>query len=176
MFEKANQVLSFLRILHHRMKYPALRIDFSSHLSAGVELIACDGSNFEIKNTFMARGVFLKAEAGATLKIKESYIGMNSMIVAHDHIEIMPNCSIGEMVVIRDQNHQYGKNILIRDSGYETAKIVIQKNVWVGSKATILKGVELGENTVVGAHAIVNESFPANSVLVGSPARAIVDK
>lgn len=51
--------------------------------------------------------------------------------------------------------------------------MVIGDGCWIGEGACILKGVELGENCVVGANAVVTKSFPAGSVLGGVPARRI---
>lgn len=164
-------ILSFLRILHFKMQYPSLQIDLLSYLESGVEIVSGDGAYCEIINTRVERGVFIKVAPGANLKIKNSYIGSYSLIIAHDSIEINSHCSIGEMVVIRDQNHQYGKEILLKDSGYDTAGIVIGENVWLGAKSTILKGVNLGKNVVVGAHSLVNKSFPEGSIIAGIPAK-----
>ena len=118
-----NSFFSTLRILNCQIKYPSLQIDFSSYISAGVDIISADGATCEIKKTHFAKGVYVKVERGATLTISESYVGAYSIIVVHNSIEIMPHCSIGEMVVIRDQNHKYGTGTLIKDSGYETGKI-----------------------------------------------------
>ncbi|MDZ4715337.1 MAG: acyltransferase [Cytophagales bacterium] len=162
---------SMLRILHFRAMYPSIELGFDCFISSGVVLVSCDGAQLQIRKTHIAKGAYIKVEKGGSLKITDCYVGAYSMIVAHDSIEIKPHCSIGEMVVIRDQNHVYGGNTLLRDSGFETAPIIINENVWLGTKATILQGVVLGENVVVGAHSLVNESFPENSVIVGSPAR-----
>jgi acetyltransferase-like isoleucine patch superfamily enzyme len=54
------------------------------------------------------------------------------------------------------------------------AHVVIGGNCWLGMNSVILPGVELGENTVVGAGAVVTKSFPEGwCVLVGSPARVL---
>ena len=54
-----------------------------------------------------------------------------------------------------------------------SAPIVLGKNVWVGSNATILQGVTIGDNAVVGAGAVVTKDVPANTVVGGVPAKFI---
>jgi acetyltransferase-like isoleucine patch superfamily enzyme len=53
------------------------------------------------------------------------------------------------------------------------APIVINRNVWIGSNATILPGVTIGENAVVAAASVVTKDVPDNSIVVGSPARVV---
>ena len=53
------------------------------------------------------------------------------------------------------------------------APIVLGRNVWVGSNATILQGVAIGDNAVVGAGAVVTHDIPANSVATGIPAKVV---
>jgi len=52
-------------------------------------------------------------------------------------------------------------------------QVRIGNRCWIGAKAVILKDVELGDGSVVGAGAVVTRSFPKDSVLVGIPARAL---
>jgi len=54
-----------------------------------------------------------------------------------------------------------------------TAEVVLGDNVWVGDSAIICKGVRIGENTIVGAGAVVASDLPPNSVAAGNPARVI---
>lgn len=169
-----NRFLSFSRIVHFRIKYPSLRIDFSSYLSSGVEIISIDGAICDIKNTYFHQDVYIKVSPGAILKIQNSSLGKGTVIVAHHSIEIKSNCSIAEYVVIRDQNHRYHQGSLLEQAGYDTAPIVLNENVWLGAKCTVLKGVELGENVVVGAHSLVNRSFPNDSLVVGIPAKSVL--
>lgn len=61
-----------------------------------------------------------------------------------------------------------------RRAKFEAAKpITIGNNVWLGGGVIILPGVSIGDNTVVGAGAVVTKSLPANVVAVGNPARVI---
>src|SRR5256714_14156846 len=52
----------------------------------------------------------------------------------------------------------------------KTAPVKIGDNVWIGMNAVILKGVTIGENSVVAAGAVVTKSVPANTVVAGNPA------
>ena len=51
--------------------------------------------------------------------------------------------------------------------------IHIGRNVWIGSNSTILSGVTIGDNTVIGAGSVVTKDIPENMIAVGSPARII---
>ena len=53
----------------------------------------------------------------------------------------------------------------------KTAKVVIGKNVFIGNNVSILKGVTIGDNSIIGNGAVVTKSFPANTIVVGNPAK-----
>jgi len=84
---------------------------------------------------------------------------------------------IGDLVMI-------GPNVNIITAGHplepatrrayiEAKPIVIERNVWIATAATILGGVTVGENSVVGAGAVVTKDVPANSFVAGVPAKVI---
>ncbi len=50
---------------------------------------------------------------------------------------------------------------------------VLVRNVWIGSNSTILPGVTVGDNAVIGARSVVTKDIPENMIAVGSPARVI---
>ena len=60
-----------------------------------------------------------------------------------------------------------------RRSYIEAKPILIEKNVWIATGATILGGVTVGENSVVGAGAVVTKDVPPNSFVAGVPAKII---
>ncbi|MFC2694612.1 MAG: DapH/DapD/GlmU-related protein [Lactobacillus sp.] len=49
----------------------------------------------------------------------------------------------------------------------------LERNCWLGANVTILPGITVGENAIVGAGAVVTKDVPANTVVVGNPARII---
>ena len=85
-------------------------------------------------------------------------------------ITIKDGCQIGHNVVIATLNHGLspearGDNI--------PAPVTLEHNVWVGSNATILPGVTIGENSIVAAGAVVTKDVPANTLVGGVPANFI---
>ncbi len=55
----------------------------------------------------------------------------------------------------------------------ETAEVVIENGAWIGAQAIILKGVRVGQNSIVGAGAVVTSDVPADTIVAGNPARAV---
>nr|WP_202819787.1 acyltransferase [Thaumasiovibrio subtropicus] len=59
------------------------------------------------------------------------------------------------------------------DDDNQIGDIHLKKNVWVGTGSTILKGVTIGENSIVSAGSVVTKSMPANVLIGGNPAKVI---
>lgn len=89
-------------------------------------------------------------------------------------LSIGDDCIIGQYFSCHAENHVYNDaNALIRHLGVTRKGISIGSNCWIGSKVTILDGVEIGAGCVIAAGAVVNRSFPSNSVIGGVPARLL---
>lgn len=88
----------------------------------------------------------------------------------HGGVTLGEGCQIGHNVVFATLNH--GLSPEERPITYP-APIVLERNVWVGSNATILQGVTIGENAVVAAGAVVTRDIPANTIVGGVPAKFI---
>lgn len=82
---------------------------------------------------------------------------------------------IGSNVHIYVDKHTFDNpKISIIDQGYEPSRtVVLKKGCWIGANCTILPGVTVGKNSVVGAGSIVTKSVPPRTVAVGNPARVI---
>lgn len=85
-------------------------------------------------------------------------------------ILIGDNCMIASNAYLTDSDWH---DIYNRISVGKTAPIRIENNVWVGDSAIVCKGVTIGENSIIGAGAVVVDSIPANSVAAGNPARIV---
>lgn len=155
---------------------PNHRLHPTVMLPRGGSLKATDGGRIEIgAQVALSDHTQITAKFG-TIEIGErTYVGPFCVLCAREGIRIGRDCLIAEMVVIRDQNHSIVPGQLIRNAGYDVAPVTIGNNVWIGAKATILPGVSIGDNAVIGANSVVTKDVPANAVFAGVPARKLRD-
>lgn len=108
---------------------------------------------------------------GKNIEVGEN-VFINACCHFQDHggVVIGDGCQIGHNVVFATLNH--GMKPEDRPTTYP-APIVLGKNVWGGSNATILQGVTIGDNSVVAAGAVVTKDVPADTVVGGVPAKVI---
>lgn len=89
-------------------------------------------------------------------------------------LEIGDDSIIGQYFSCHPENHIVSDlSIAIRLQGVTRKSIKIGKNCWIGSKVTILDGVEIGDGSIIAAGAVVNKSFPENSIIGGVPAKLL---
>lgn len=110
------------------------------------------------------------------------HINMGDRVKIGNHVSIMYNfvcMSRGGVEIGDDVSIAANTQILTNNHDPEEHRIllckpvVIKNNVWIGAGVTILPGVTIGENAIVGAAAVVTKDVPANAVVVGNPARVI---
>jgi acetyltransferase-like isoleucine patch superfamily enzyme len=110
-------------------------------------------------------------EGGKLLIGERVFINYGSSISAHALVQIGNGCAIGQYALMMDCDfHTPG----LVDEGHGTPKpIVIGDNVWLGARVTVLKGVTIGNGTVVAAGSVVTTSLPEKVIAAGVPARVI---
>jgi galactoside O-acetyltransferase len=103
------------------------------------------------------------------------FLGDFSSINANDaEIRIGNDVAIGPMVLIQGANHAFDrKDLPIVDQGHEPSFVIIEDNVWIAARATILPGVRISSGAVVAAGAVVAGDVPADTVVAGIPARIL---
>lgn len=96
-------------------------------------------------------------------------VGVNSYcsINAQVSVTIGNNSMLGEGVRIYDHNHKFDGKSLMSKLGYDRAPVSIGENVWIGSNTVIMKGVKIGNNSVVGAGSIVTKDIPPRTCFIG---------
>ena len=101
---------------------------------------------------------------------KHVFINMGCKFQDQGGIFIGDGVLIGHNVVLATLNHAMQPE---RRSDMLPAPIHIGKRVWIGSNATVLPGVTIGDGAVVAAGAVVTRDVPANTVVGGVPAKVI---
>ncbi len=97
-------------------------------------------------------------------------IGNHAWIRGGGQVICGSDIMMGEFVLIYTQDHKiHGQEY----DGYTVGDVVIGNNVWIGGRVTILKGVTIGNNAVVGAGSVVTRDVPANAIVAGNPARIL---
>ena len=116
-------------------------------------------------------GAMIFLGRGKTLKIGRSTFTSNIKILAHDDITIGDNCIFGwECQIFSGDGHPiYQEESIIN----KDVPVVIEDNVWVGSRALILKGVRVGKGSIVAAGAVVTKNVPPNCIVAGNPAKVV---
>jgi len=86
-----------------------------------------------------------------------SYINAKYGVVIEDEVQIGSHCSIYSISTIDNKK----------------GKVHLKKNAKIGSHSTVLPGVTIGENSIVGAHSLVIDDIPDNVIVFGVPAKVI---
>jgi acetyltransferase-like isoleucine patch superfamily enzyme len=113
----------------------------------------------------------LSAGPGATLRLGAgSFVNTGASISARARVDIGCRCQIANHVVIMDSDFH---GLLERDKPEPPAPIVIEDDVWIAVRATVLKGVRIGRGAVVAAGAVVVRDVPPHTLVAGVPARVV---
>lgn len=114
-------------------------------------------------------------DATANIEIEDGvWINNNAVIVAErSSIRIGANTLIGTEFTVYDSDfHDLHPDRRMAGT-HECAPVNIGKNVFVGSRVMVMKGVDIGENTVIASGSVVTKSVPANCIAGGVPARVL---
>jgi acetyltransferase-like isoleucine patch superfamily enzyme len=123
-------------------------------------------------------GFSMKSDTRPLLQIgSRTFIGHNSAFSVVQKIELGEDCLIaGDVRFYDNDGHPVDPEARRRHepAGPSSSKpIVIANNVWIGTGSIILKGVSIGEGSIVGAGSVVTKSIPSYSIAVGNPARVV---
>jgi acetyltransferase-like isoleucine patch superfamily enzyme len=181
-FMRANHMVSPSHaILIARFAW--LKLRFRGRLETDGLCFVCPGVKLEI-----GRGAKLRigrwAWIGHACKIRvhegevsigaKSVIGQECTISAFQHVSIGRECIVADRVMLIDFDHGATEvERPIRTQGIYKRDVRVGNNVWMGYGACVLRGVTIGDNSIVGTSSVVTRDVPANAVVGGSPARIL---
>ncbi len=118
-------------------------------------------------------GAFVEIQKGSTIG-KNCKISSHSFICEGVHIE--DNCFIGHGVMFTNDLFPRATNLdgsQQTDQDWEMIETFVKKGASIGSNATILCGITIGKNALIGAGSVVTKDVPENAIVAGNPAKII---
>lgn len=147
------------------------RLANDSKIGKGLLIQFPNAKNLELGNSLNFRN-YINIWVGKDAKLKlgnkvflNNYCSINCL----HSIEIGENTLFGEGVKIYDHNHQYTHENLqlkVHSKEFTHGAVKIGKNCWLGSNVVVLKGVTIGNNSIIGAGCVIHKDVPENSVIV----------
>jgi acetyltransferase-like isoleucine patch superfamily enzyme len=181
-FMRANNMLN-LRYARLLARYAWLRARHGARLQTDGVCFICPRATLEIgRNATLRVGRWAWIGHGSKIRVHEgevsigakTVIGQDCTVSAYQHVSIGRECIIADRVMMIDFDHGVTEvERPIRVQGIYKRDVRVGHNVWIGYGACVLRGVSVGENSVVGTNSVLTRDVPANAVVAGVPARVI---
>ncbi|HZZ95725.1 MAG TPA: acyltransferase [Jatrophihabitantaceae bacterium] len=172
-------LVRYYRFVVMRLRNPHVIMRGFVFLDRGARIYARRGYARLILGKWVHLGVntALRCHEGTLSLGDKSNLARNISVNCYLDVEIGDNALIADDVYISDFDHRFDDLAMpIKDQGIAKSRVRIDRDVWLGTKVTVCRGVVIGEGTVVGANAVVTKDLPPFSVAVGVPARVIRDR
>jgi acetyltransferase-like isoleucine patch superfamily enzyme len=119
-------------------------------------------------------GCKIRCHEGTVEIGEKTVMGQECTISAYQHVRIGEQCVIADRAMFIDFDHGVVEvERPIRLQGIYKRDVEVGNNVWIGYGACVLRGVRVGDNSIVGTNSVVTKDVPANSVVAGIPAKVI---
>ncbi|MCP8853648.1 sugar O-acetyltransferase [Latilactobacillus sakei] len=141
-------------------------LDNATRMATIQKLLGHTGSDFFIETGF-------EFSFGQNISVGDHYYANRNVLICDEgRVTIGDSCKFGPGVSLLTPYHPLDPTERATKKEISGA-ITIGDHVWLGANVTILPGVSLGNNVVVGAGSVVTKSYPDNVILVGNPARVL---
>jgi acetyltransferase-like isoleucine patch superfamily enzyme len=151
------------------------RTDGPVFFGSGLELqIAPQGRVDFGRFVWIGHGTKIRCHQGVVEIGPKTVMGQECTISAYRRVRIGEQCVIADRAMFIDFDHGVVEvERPIRVQGIYKRDVVVGSNVWIGYGACILRGVRVGDNSIVGTNSVVTRDVPANAIVAGIPARII---
>ena len=160
-----------------------LKLRFGRRLQTEGLCFICPGVKLEIGRgarlrigrwAWVGHGCKIRVHEGEVEIGAKTVMGQECTISAFQRVSIGRECILADRVMLIDFDHGVTEvERPIRLQGIYKRDVEVGHNVWVGYGVCILRGVSVGDNSIIGTSAVLTRSFGANAVLAGVPARVI---
>lgn len=168
-----DHIQSRLRVEWYRRRYP--KAVLGPHLGIRGKLIITGPGKVVV-----GEHCFFDAATGQPNKIQTfdpaatvtigDFCYLNGIeIAAQTSVTLGSRCIVADCLIMDTDFHSIESNRHDASAPVKTKPVEIAENVWIGNRTIILKGVRVGENSVVGAGTVVRQSVPPNAVVIGNP-------
>jgi acetyltransferase-like isoleucine patch superfamily enzyme len=163
--------LGLLKLRHRRR----LRTDGLCFICPGVQLEIGRHATLHIGRwAWIGHGSKIRVHEGEVWIGAKTVMGQECTISAFQRVSIGRECILADRVMLIDFDHGMVEvERPIRLQGIYKRDVNVGHNVWIGYGACILRGVTVGNNSVIGTSAVVTTDVPPNAVVGGTPARVI---
>lgn len=172
-------LVRYWRYLMLRLRHPDVITQGIVFLGRGVEISARPGYGRIILGRWVHFGDRnrIRCHEG-TLRIGDKCVfGQENTINCYLDVEIGGSGIIADWVYISDFDHVTADiHRPIKDQGLIKSPVCIGPDVWIGVKASVLRGAFVGGSSVIAAHAVVRGVFPERVIIGGVPARILKDR
>jgi acetyltransferase-like isoleucine patch superfamily enzyme len=181
-FMRANNMLN----RHYAMllaRYVLLKLRFGKRLQTDGICFVCPEVKLEIGRdatlrigrwAWLGHGTKIRVHEGEVSIGAKTVMGQECTISAFQHVSIGRECIVADRVMLIDFDHGAVEvERPVRLQGIYKRDVRVGHNVWMGYGACVLRGVSIGDNSIVGTSAVITRDVPANAVVAGSPARVI---
>ena len=126
------------------------------------------------KFCWIGDGTKIRSHEGAVEIGAKTVFGQECTISSYRLVRIGEQCVIADRAMFIDFDHGVIEvERPIRQQGIYKREVVVGSNCWIGYNACFLRGVRVGDNSIVGTNSVVTKDVPANAVVGGVPARVI---
>jgi acetyltransferase-like isoleucine patch superfamily enzyme len=181
-FMRAHRMLTFgyARLI---VRWARLKLRWRGRLQTDGLCFIGPGVTFEIGEgayvrlgrwCWIGHGSKIRAHEGEVEIGAKTVMGQECTISAFQHVSIGRECIIADRVMLIDFDHGVVEvERPIRAQGIYKRDVHVGNNCWIGYGACVLRGVTVGDNSVIGTSSVVTKDLPANSVSAGLPAHVL---
>jgi carbonic anhydrase/acetyltransferase-like protein (isoleucine patch superfamily) len=156
--------------------FPVIRRYENSDISIG-DCCRFNSAKNSIPIGLQRRCTIVTLRKKSEIIIGDNFGGSGITLLAAIKIKIGNNVMIGAHSMIFDTDfHHSDPNKRQDRTDIPARPVIIEDNVFIGTNCTILKGITIGENSVIGANSVVINSMPKNSIAMGNPCKVVIIK